>query len=206
MGVAAPRLGILGGTFDPIHYGHLVVAEECRARLGLDRVLILPAGEPPHKRRRVITPAAHRVAMVELGIASNPHFELCTVEVDRPGPSYTVDTLTRLLEEHGREATLYFLVGMDALSEILTWHQPARLVSLARIVAVTRPGVERFDLGQLEPAIPNARERLEVLDGPELRISATDLRERVAAGLPIRYQVPDAVMDYIYRHGLYRPG
>lgn len=197
------KLGLMGGTFNPIHYGHLAAAEECRNRLGLDRVLFIPAGEPPHKRGRSVTSAADRVAMVELAIADNPGFELCRIEVDRCGPSYTADTLTELHEIHGSSAELYFIVGMDSLSEILTWRQPARIAELARLVAVSRGGVAPFDPGLLEPGIPNARERVIVLSGPELTISSTDLRERVASGLPIRYQVPPSVEEYIRGHGLY---
>lgn len=200
------KLGILGGTFDPIHYGHLVVAEECRARLGLDVVLFIPAGQPPHKRGRIVSPAEHRVEMVRLAIASNPGFELSRIEVDRVGPSYTVDTLARLREEYGPSTRLYFVVGMDALAEILTWHQPARLLSLCQVVAVTRPGFADFDLAALESAIPDARRRICVLAAPELRISSSDLRRRVARGLPIKYQVPEPVEEYVYRHGLYRAG
>jgi nicotinate-nucleotide adenylyltransferase len=198
------RLGILGGTFDPIHYGHLVAAEECRVRLGLDVVLFVPAGQPPHKRGRVISPAEDRVEMVRLAIASNPGFQLSRIEVDRTGPSYTVDTLARLREEYGPAVQLYFVVGMDALSEILTWHHPARIVALCQVVAVTRPGFPGLDLADLEPEIPEARQRITLLEVPELRISASDLRRRVAAGLPIRYQVPEPVEEYIRRRGLYR--
>ncbi len=198
------RLGILGGTFDPIHFGHLVVAEECRARLDLAAVLFIPAGQPPHKRGRAISPAEHRVEMVRLAIADNPGFRLSRIEVEREGYSYTVDTLARLREEHGRGVELYFIVGMDALAEIMTWHAPARLVSLCRVVAVTRPGFGPFDPASLEPALPGAGERILTLPAPELRISSSELRERVAVGLPIRYQVPSAVEEYIRAHGLYR--
>ncbi len=198
------KLGLMGGTFNPIHYGHLGAAEECRVRLGLDRVLFIPAGEPPHKRARPVTPAADRVAMVELAIADNPAFEICRIEVERCGPSYTADTLAELREKHGPDAELYFILGMDSLAEILTWHQPARIAELARLVAVSRGGVAPFDPGRLEPGIPNARERVIVLSGPELTISSTDLRERVASGLPIRYQVPPSVEEYVRRHNLYR--
>jgi nicotinate-nucleotide adenylyltransferase len=197
------KLGLMGGTFSPIHYGHLVAAEECRIRLGLDRVLFIPAGEPPHKRGRPVTPAGDRVAMVELAIADNPGFELCRIEVERCGPSYTSDTLAELRQVYGPGAELYFIVGMDSLSEILTWHEPARIAELARLVAISRGGVAPFDPGRLEPGIPNARERVIVLSGPELTISSTDLRRRVASGLPIRYQVPPSVEEYIRGHGLY---
>jgi nicotinate-nucleotide adenylyltransferase len=198
------KLGLMGGTFNPIHYGHLAAAEECRVRLQLDRVLFIPAGEPPHKRGRPVTPAADRVAMVELAIADNPRFELCRIEVERIGPSYTADTLAELRQIHGPSVELYFVVGMDSLAEILTWHEPARIAELARLVAVSRGGYAAFDPGLLEPGIPDARRRVIVLPGPELTISSTDLRERVAHGLPIRYQVPPSVEDYVRGHGLYR--
>jgi nicotinate-nucleotide adenylyltransferase len=197
------RIGIVGGTFDPIHHGHLVAAEEVRSSLGLDRVLFVPVGTPPHKRRP-ITPAADRVAMLAAAIADNPGFVVSRVEVDRPGPSYSVDTLAQLREEYGAATELFFVVGMDALSEMLSWHRPARLMELARIVAVTRPGFPSFDLARLEAAMPGAREAIQFVAVPELRISATDLRRRVATGRPIRYQVPSAVEAYIREHGLYR--
>ena len=198
------KLGVLGGTFDPIHYGHLAIAEECRVRLGLERILFIPAGEPPHKRDRLISPTRHRVAMVRLAIASNPWFELSLIEVNRLGPSFTVDTLVRLREERGPETEMYFIVGTDALAEIPTWHEPAQVVSLCQIVAVPRPGFEDFEPASLEWAIPGAARRIHVLAAPELRISSCDLRRRVADGLPIKYQVPEAVERYIYCHGLYR--
>lgn len=197
------RVGVVGGTFDPVHIGHLVAAEEVRALVGLDRVLFVPAGQPPHKRW-TITPAAHRVAMLEAAIADNPAFALSRVEVDRPGPSYSVDTLAQLRAELGPATELFFVVGMDMLADLPHWRQPERLPGLARIVAVTRPGFPRFDLARLEPIIPNARDVIQVVPIPELRISATDLRRRVAAGRPIRYQVPAAVEAYIREQGLYR--
>ena len=143
------RLGILGGTFDPIHYAHLVIAEECRVRLGLAGVIFIPAGEPPHKRRQSVTPAADRLAMVELAIASNPAFRVSRVEIDRPGPSYSVDTIAALQAELGPEAELYFIVGQDAMADILTWHEPRRLLALCRLVAIHRPGVREPDMAAL---------------------------------------------------------
>ena len=204
MAAASKKIGLMGGTFNPIHYGHLAAAEECRVRLALDRVLFIPAGEPPHKRRQSVTPAADRVAMVELAIAGNPHFELCRIEVDRVGPSYTVDTLAELRDLEGPTAELFFIVGMDSLAEIPTWYQPARIVELARLVAIARGGYAVYDPPLLEPRIPDARERITLLPGPELTISSSDLRARVAAGLPIRYQVPESVEAYIRSQGLYR--
>lgn len=197
------KIGLIGGTFDPIHYGHLVAAEEARAVLGLRRVLFAPAGQPPHKRGRRITPVEHRVEMVKLAIASNPHFELSAVDVQRTGLSYSVDTLNILHRELGPEADIWFIIGLDSLVDILTWREPARLVELAHIVAVTRPGYGAFDLGKLEPAIPRASQRITILPIPEMNISSSGLRARVAAGTPIKYQLPEEVESYIYARGLY---
>lgn len=198
-------VGILGGTFDPIHYGHLVIAEDCWYQLGLDEVLFVPAGDPPHKRGRVISPAADRVAMVALAIADNPHFRLSRVEVDRPGISYSVETVARLRKELGPEARLFFVIGADMLRDLPSWHQPDRLADLCEIVAVNRPGYPPFDLTRLEPAVPRAAERIRQLEVPELNIAASDLRRRVAEGRPITYMTPDAVVRYIQERGLYVP-
>jgi nicotinate-nucleotide adenylyltransferase len=196
------RIGILGGTFDPIHYGHLVIAEECRHRLRLDQVLFVPASQPPHKRGRTISPAVHRLAMVELAIAGNPAFSLSRIELERTGPSYSVDTLAQLREEHGEGAGLFFIVGLDALPDLLTWHKPQRILQLATLAAVTRPGYE-FDLSHIVRQIPEAAERIVYVPAPSLDLSSTELRRRVTAGLPIRYQVPDAVERYVREQGLY---
>lgn len=197
------RLGILGGTFDPIHNGHLVIAEECRHRLQLDRVLFVPASQPPHKRGRAISPAVHRLAMVEQGIAGNPAFSVSHVELERTGPSYSVDTLALFRREAGDGADLFFIVGLDALPDLLTWHQPRRILELATLAAVTRPGFA-FDLSHIVRQIPNAAERIVYVPAPAMDVSSTGLRQRVAAGLPIRYQVPDGVERYIREQGLYR--
>ncbi|HEY3081230.1 MAG TPA: nicotinate-nucleotide adenylyltransferase [Chloroflexota bacterium] len=199
------KLGVLGGTFDPIHYGHLSVAEECRAALGLDLVLFLPAGNPPHKRGRAISPAADRVRMVELAIASNPSFRLSRIDVDRPGPSYTIGALEALRQEWGPRAHLWFLMGGDSLADLLTWHRPERLLELARIAATNRPGAPKPDPKALEPRLPGASERIDLVEIPWLDISASGLRERVAQGRPIKYQLPEPVEQYVHERGLYRP-
>jgi nicotinate-nucleotide adenylyltransferase len=204
VGVVSRRVGIFGGTFDPIHVGHLVVAEDCAFQLGLDLVLFVPVGQPPHKRGRAITPADDRVRMVELAIADNPRFQLSRVDVDRPGPSYSVDTVAALLAELGPAARLFFIIGADSLADLPTWHQPERLVALCEIIAVNRPGYPRFDLARLEPAIPGARERIHRIEVPGLDIAASDLRQRIAEGRPIRYLVPEAVRRYLEEHQLYR--
>src|SRR5437867_1119952 len=199
------RIGVLGGTFDPIHYGHLAVAEECRVALGLDLVLFLPAGNPPHKRGRRISPAADRVRMVEMAIASNPFFRLSRIDVDRSGPSYTIGALEALRQEWGPQARLWFLMGGDSLADLLTWHQPERLLELTRVAATNRPGAPKPDPRSLEARLPGAAERIDLVEIPWLDISASGLRERVAQGRPIKYQLPEPVERYVYERGLYRP-
>jgi nicotinate-nucleotide adenylyltransferase len=195
------RIGILGGTFDPIHYGHLAIAEEARLALQLERVLFVPAAQQPLKRGAHIATPEQRFAMVQLACAPNAAFEVSRVEIDRPGPSFTLTTLEAL--HNAQIGELHFILGADALADLTRWHGVARVVELARIVAVGRPG-SAPDTGQIMQALPALRERLTVLPGPALDISSTTLRRRVAAGLPIRYQTPEAVVAYIAEHGLYR--
>jgi nicotinate-nucleotide adenylyltransferase len=196
------RIGVLGGTFDPVHYGHLVIAEDARAYAQLEKVLFAPAYRPPHKPMRSYSAFKHRVKMTELGIAGNPFFELSLIEASRPGPSYTVDTLRALQAQLG-EVELYFVVGMDSLINILHWYKPAELLKLCRIVVAERAGYQ-VDLQMLEQKLPGLRSNLVLIDTPELSISSTDLQHRIRRGLPIRYQVPPAVEEYIRDHGLYR--
>lgn len=197
------RVGVLGGTFDPIHIGHLFAAEEARIRLGLDRVLFVPAGLPPHKLHVDVTAVQDRLAMVELAIADNAAFFLSRVDVDRFGPSYTVDTLELLRDEYGSEVNLYFIMGSDSLAELLTWRKPERLIRLCRIVALTRPG-GRVDLEDIDRLLPGAMARIQLLEMPLLQISSTDLQRRVRMKLPIRYLVPPAVERYICERRLYQ--
>lgn len=196
------RLGVFGGTFDPVHYGHLVAAEEVRYRLRLDKVLFVPAGMPPHKLDYDITPTRHRLAMLELAIASNPGFALSRVDIDRHGPCYTVDTLALLHEEYGPGTELFFLMGMDSLADLLTWKEPERLIRLAWIVVVGRPGFQA-DVDELDKVLPGAAERICIVDTPLMEVSSSDIRQRVREGAPIRYQVPEAVEAYIRAHRLY---
>lgn len=198
------RVGVMGGTFDPIHLGHLVAAEEVRYALRLEKVLFVPAGEPPHKGHRPVSLAVHRVRMVELAIASNPSFQLSTLEVDRPGRSYTVDTLQRLQEELGPAAELFFIVGMDSLGELLTWRDPGRLIALCRLAVVNRPPYLSVDLATLERELPGISRRVDMVEIPGIDIASSELRDRVARGRPIRYQVPEPVEQYIGETGLYR--
>ena len=195
------NIGVLGGTFDPIHIGHLVVAEEARIKLGFNEVLFVPAGQPWLKLDRNITPADHRVEMVRRAIADNPHFKICTLEVERPGPSYTVDTLTMLREQLGSEASLFFILGHDTLAELPSWKEPKKLVQLCRLVVAPRLGSK--DLKHLETSIPGLLDKVIQLDMPVIGISSAEIRQRIAQGLSIRYLVPAEVEKYIKRNGLY---
>ncbi|HVA25548.1 MAG TPA: nicotinate-nucleotide adenylyltransferase [Chloroflexota bacterium] len=196
-------MGILGGTFDPIHYGHLVAGEEARCALGLERILFVPSARPPHKQDYTVSPPDVRVEMVRLAIAGNPGFELSTIDVDRPGFSYTVDTIALLQQQLGPEANLFFILGEDALADLPTWHEPEKLLDTCQLIAVNRPGYHSFSLRLLERQLPGVERRVHPVRIPELAIWSTELRARVASGLPIRYLVPHAVHDYIYQHGLY---
>lgn len=197
------KVGVLGGTFDPIHIAHLVIAEESRARLNLDEVRFVPAGSPPHKLNKHITDVEHRLAMVELAIASNPHFVLSRLDIDRPAPSYSVDTVESLRRELGPQARIYFIIGMDSLSEMPTWHEPGRLLTLCELAVINRPGYE-VDMGQLEAILPGVGSRVAFVPAPEMSISSSDIQHRVGNGLPIKYQVLPVVEDYIYQHRLYQ--
>jgi len=195
------RIGVLGGTFDPPHYGHLAMAETARVQLALEKVLFVPAGQPPHKMDMVLSPARHRLAMVEAAIADNPAFAVSRADLDRPGPHYTVDLLRYLRQDYPR-ADLYFLMGADSLAELLTWRDPAGILEQAWLAVMPRTGYEP-DMEALMAALPALRERLIWLDIPFIEIAATDLRRRVRVGLPIRYLVPPAVEAYIRRERLY---
>lgn len=191
----------MGGTFDPIHYGHLLAAEEARFRFRLQRVIFIPCGLPPHKEPHTITPAEHRYAMVVLATASNPFFTVSRIEIDRPGPSYSVETVRAFRERFGQGTELFFITGADAVLEILTWKDNKELIGLCRFIAVTRPG---YDLRQLKEQLPpDYLERITPLLIPGADISSTLIRDRVRRGEPIRYLTPDPVCDYIAKHRLY---
>jgi nicotinate-nucleotide adenylyltransferase len=195
------RLGILGGTFDPIHYGHLFLAEEARARFRLDGVVFVPNGIPPHKNAGAVTPAAHRYALTLLAIQDNPAFRCSPMEMQRAGPAYTVETLAQLHAENpGVE--LFYITGVDAIADILTWRRPDEVIRLATFIAASRPG---FDLETLQNRLPSAYlERVQPMDSPMLNISSTEIRMRLRQNLPVRYLLPDAALEYICAHGLYR--
>jgi nicotinate-nucleotide adenylyltransferase len=198
------KIGIMGGTFDPIHVGHLIVAEQVRCSLELDNVIFIPAGEPWMKADRKITAAQHRVEMVRLAIASNPFFELSTIEIEHPGWTYTVDTLEQLSKDLDNEARLFLLIGWDGLKNMPQWKAPYRISKIATLVTFPRPGVSEPDISVLEESMPALSERMVKLDGPFIGISSTDIRERLLAGKSVRYLVPPEVDRYIVDQELYR--
>ena len=197
------KIGVLGGTFDPIHLAHLAVAEAVKAELGLAEVIFVPAGQPWLKANNYISAAEHRAQMVRLAIAGKSYFRLSAMEIDRPGPSYTVDTMAELRGQIGAGGELYFILGWDNLAELPRWRQPARLIQLCYLVAVPRPGYPVPDLMKLAGDIPGIAQRVIIMDKPQLDISATEIRKRLSRGAPINDLVPEAVAEYIRRHGLY---
>ncbi len=200
------KVGILGGTFDPIHLGHLLMAEITREVLELRGVLFVPAGDPPHKRGRQKTPAHHRCAMVKLAIAGNPHFELCLVDLERPGPHYSIDTIRLLQARFNLSAEqCFFIIGSDSVMDLSAWHKAEKLTSLCRLAVVHRPGYQP-DVAALERAIPEISSRLNWVEIPAMGLAASEIRARVRAGQSIQYQVVDRVREYIYQHRLYQTG
>ncbi len=199
------RIGVLGGSFDPIHMAHLIMAESAREALSLDKVLFIPVREQPLKQGRQVTPTEHRTAMVELAIEGNPYFALSRVDVDRPGPSYTVDTLRQLRQELGdaEKVAIWFIIGVDSLMTLPRWRDPAGILAQARLAVVRRPGITP-DLTHLESLMPRLPAHIDWVDAPLIDISATDLRRRIAEGRSIRYCVPEAVAEYIEREKLYK--
>jgi nicotinate-nucleotide adenylyltransferase len=190
------RVGVMGGTFDPIHHGHLVAASEVQTVFDLDEVVFVPTGQPWQKEERHVSPAEHRYLMTVVATASNPHFTVSRVDIDRPGETYTVDTLRDLHQAHP-DAELYFITGADALAQILSWKDNGELWNLAHFVGVTRPGHQLSGSG-----LP--RDRVSLLEVPAMAISSTDCRRRVADEQPVWYLVPDGVVQYIAKHRLYR--
>ena len=197
------RIGILGGTFDPPHVGHLWLATLAADAMDLDRVIFMPAAQPPHKRGRGVSPVVDRLLMTRLAIAGNDALELSTLEVGRAGPSYTVDSVEELLRTY-HDATLFLIMSADSLAQIDSWHEPDRLLSLVEWVVGPRPGTPPADPEQLSQRFGPAAGRIHLLGGPSLDVSATDIRRRVAAGKTIRYLVPQAVEELIVERGLYR--
>ncbi len=199
------RIGIIGGTFDPPHIGHLVAAEMARAEMNLERVLFVPTNRSPWKMTRMMSTTEQRVKMVELAIADHPQFELSRVDVDRPPPSFTFETM-RLLKQQFPSDDLFFIMGLDSLRDLANWHHADEIIRLAQLVVCARPGVE-MHVGQmvnLMRTLPALGERLNFVEMPELSIAASDLQQRVRSGQSIRYLVPAPVCEYIIAHGLYR--
>jgi len=197
------NMGVLGGTFDPIHNGHLVIAEETMAQLNLAEILFVPAGYPWLKAGSPISAAEHRFQMVRLAIADKPRFKVSTMEIDRAGPSYAVDTITELQGKLGVGDELFFILGRDTLAELPQWKEPGQLIKMCLLATVPRPGCPMPDLDRLETSIPGLSQRVILLDEPEVDISASEVRDRVARGLSISHLVPEVVVEYIGLHKLY---
>ena len=195
--------GVLGGTFDPVHVGHLIIAEEARIRLGLSQVVFVPAGQPWLKQDSDISSGEHRLEMIRLAIAPNAFFRASTVDLERPGPSYTVDTLADLKRELGQEGNLYFILGLDALAGLPTWKEPQKIVELCYLVAAKRAEAMDVDMDSLERSIPGISSRVIILDNPLIDISSSDIRHRVAEGKSIHEMVPEAVERHIREKRLY---
>lgn len=199
------KIGIMGGTFDPIHNGHLIIAQEVAYKLNLEKVLFIPAADPPHKQRQQVEPVAHRLEMVRLAVAGNPCFELSRIEIERGGLSYTVDTLEELHRHYAttkQAVEFYFIIGADAAADLLKWQRPERLVELTRLAAVGRPGYV-LPLDELIAAMPQLKDRIELVIAPLIEIAATEIRERICKGAPVKYLLPAAVEEYIVRNKLY---
>lgn len=201
---ARKRIGIMGGTFDPIHLGHLMTAEAVRDSYGLDKVLFIPAAQPPHKQQQQVTPAMHRYMMTVLATADNPHFMVSSLEMHRPGPSYSIDTVQELMERFGRSTEFFFIAGADAIQELPSWKRIGELLEICHFIAATRPGCMP-DFEHLKACLgAQGEEHIHRLITPALEISSTDIRGRIKNGRSIKYIVPAAVEQYIYKEGLYR--
>jgi nicotinate-nucleotide adenylyltransferase len=197
------KIGVLGGTFDPVHLGHLTMAEFVKKELGLDEMLMVPAGRPVAKMAYRVTPPEHRLAMLRLAVADRPDLQVSVVEMERPGPSYTADTLAGLKKQYGRDAGIYFVLGWDSLTQLPEWHEPERIVGMCHLVAVPRPGFPRPRLGELGKKLPGISKKVVLMNRPRLDISASAIREKAARGESIGPFVPGPVAEYISQHKLY---
>lgn len=200
----AERIGIFGGTFDPIHHGHLIIAAELRFKLKLDRIQFLPAGKPPHKTDSDVTSDSHRLRMLESVLKNDPCFEISYVDIENSGLSYTAESMRTHIERYP-DAEILFLMGQDSLRDLPYWHEPGRIPELVRLGVAMRPGVV-VDLDYIYQRVPQAEGRIDFIDVPLIQIASSDIRRRVRVGHPIRYHVPPIVEEYIYAHNLYRPG
>jgi len=197
-------IGIFGGTFDPPHLGHLILAAEARAQLGLERLLWVLTPDPPHKQDQSIAPLQHRLEMVKLAIANDPQFEISSVEMTRPGPHYALDTV-HILAGQNPEVNLAYLMGGDSLNDLPHWHRPADFVSACHLIGVMRRPGDTVELAALEKSLPGLRSKVRFVEAPLLNIAAREIRKRIAEGRPFRYFLPERVFKYINEHGLYRP-
>jgi nicotinate-nucleotide adenylyltransferase len=201
-----PRVGVFGGSFDPVHFGHLIMAGEAADRLRLDHVVFVPANRPAHKRSRSLAGVRDRLAMLRLATRGNPRFRVSAIEAERGGISFTADTLEAMARRD--EGSLYFILGEDSLAEFHTWREPARIAGLAKLVVVPRGDLPKGATARRSsPALPRAwRRRVITLDPPRIGISSTEIRRRVRGGKSVRYWVPDPVLSYMARHALYGSG
>jgi len=198
------KIGISGGTFDPIHYGHLIVAEQIRESLGLDKVIFIPSGAPPHKDNSKVTAAEHRFNMVCEAVKTNPYFEVSRIELEREGYSYTVDTMEQLNALYGEETRLFFITGADVIPELLTWKEYEKLFGLCEFIAVLRPGYKKDDfIKEIEYLKATYSAKIHTVHAPLIGISSTIIRDRVRNHKSIKYLVPEGVEDYIVKNGLY---
>lgn len=197
------KVGVLGGTFDPVHLGHIAMAEEARKALALDEVVLVPAGRPVYKSAGEVAPASDRLEMLRLASAGRPYLKISTMELDRPGPSYTVDTLSTMKQQYGSKAGLYFILGWDSLAQFGGWRGPDKIIKMCILVAVPRPGFTRPDAEALEKVVPGIKDKLIYLDRPEMDIGATVIRKMASSGRSIDRFVAAPVAAYIKEHKLY---
>ena len=198
------KIGILGGTFDPVHLGHLIIAEEVRSNLGLDKILFVPAGVPWMRENEGVSAGKHRLNMVDLAVKSNPHFQSSSIEIDRQGVTYTADTLETLLEDLDHEVELSFIMGMDVLEKFHLWKSPETVVELCSLVIVNRPGNQAVDVNEVVKKYPEAGAKLRIINVPRMEISSSEIRERVRQEKSLKYLVSEEVIDYIDQNNLYK--
>lgn len=204
MDVEGKRIGLMGGSFDPIHYGHLVLAEEMRSRLSLDKVIFIPVGQAPHKSAPKMTGRRQRYEMVMLATLDHPHFEVSSIEIDRPGVTYTFETVSRIIQDASTQDEFYFIAGADALMDLDSWRSVDTLLKMVTFVGAARPGTDQGALlEKIEGLRVKYQARIMLAELPELDISSTDLRKRVNEGLSLRYLMPESVALYIHKHRLY---
>ncbi|MES0341391.1 MAG: nicotinate-nucleotide adenylyltransferase [Candidatus Humimicrobiaceae bacterium] len=202
------KIGIMGGTFNPVHHGHLVTAQEALDQFGLDEVIFIPTGDPPHKIEDLLAHAEDRYLMTVIATSSNSSFFVSRVEIDRTGKSYTIDTVKELRKIYGSGSELYFITGADAILEILTWKNTREIVTLTKFIAATRPGYDLSKIKELKTTLfdseDEADRRIFIMEIPALAISSTNIRQRIKNGRPVNYLVPEGVNNYILKHGLYK--